>query len=296
MKLPDHLMVHTVQLMPGVPLNVWAVRGDDYSVLIDTGVKEMTPGILSMCEQLGNVGVVLLTHAHVDHMGASGAVRGATSARFVAGGAEAWFRDLELHYREFCLPHILGDPPGQKEEILGLVDGPSPVDILVGEGSELRPDAGTRLEVIRLPGHKLEEIGLLDRARGELFVADVLLALASPFFHGYQSSRAFRASLDRIEALISEGTVKMVYASHHPPLDAAGALQAVGETRGLLDSVRAVVLSGPAEESQEQLWQRVSAKLEREPEFRGYAMLAAEVRELAEDGLLEVEGGLIRRK
>ncbi len=296
MNPPGHISVRTVQLMPGVPLYVWAIRGDDYSVLIDTGVQEMTDPVLEMCAELGNVGFVLMTHAHVDHMGASGAVRKSTGARFVAGGAEEWFSDLDLHYREFCLPDILGDPPGQRDEILGLVDGPTRVDLLVAEGTKFRLDDRTQLEVLRLPGHKLEELGFLDRARRELFVADVLLALASPFFHGYQSARAFRASLDRIEALIHEGTVETVYASHHPPLDASSALHAVEETRGLLDAVRTEVLALANGVTQKQLWQQVSERLNREPEFRGYAMIRAEVLELEEEGLLEHGAGLIRRK
>lgn len=296
MKPPPHISVRTVQLMPGVPLNVWAVRGDDFSVLIDTGVKEMTDSILKMCAELGNVGFVLMTHAHVDHMGASGAVRRATDARFVAGGAEEWFTDLDFHYREFCLPDTLGDPPGQRNEILGMVDGPTRIDMLAVEGTTLRLDERTELEVLHLPGHKLEELGLLDRSRRELFVADVLLALASPFFHGYQSARAFRTSLHRIEVLLQEGAVEKVYASHHPPMDAPRALEAVAQTRGLLDAVRAEVLALAQGITQQQLWLEVSERLDREPEFRGYAMIRAKVRELEEEGLLELVGGLIRRK
>lgn len=300
MNRPDHILSAGVTLMPGVPLNVYAIRGSGYSVLIDTGIASMTDAIVAMCRDAGNVRFVLLTHAHVDHMGASGAVRVATGASFGAAGALDWFEDLETHYREFCLPGGLDaaapqDSPELKAEILGLVDGPSRIDLLLEEGTTFRLDDTTALRTIRLPGHKLEEIAFLDEERGDLFLADVLLALPAPFFHGFETAQGFRASLDRLDELIGSGRVGTVYAAHHDPMDAGAALAAVAATRGFLDDVRTAVLEAAVGVTFTRLWQEVSAALGKEPEFRGYAMLRAEVGELAEEGQVTLEAEMIRR-
>ena len=65
--------------MPGVPLNVYALRGDDYAVIIDTGIAEMRDQILELGREAGGVRYALITHAHADHIGCNAAVRDAFS-------------------------------------------------------------------------------------------------------------------------------------------------------------------------------------------------------------------------
>ncbi|MCK7528614.1 MAG: hypothetical protein MZV64_69210 [Ignavibacteriales bacterium] len=67
---------------------------------------------------------------------------------------------------------------------------------------------GIELETIALPGHKLEEVGFLNHSTGDLFTGDILLALAAPFFHGFQTARGFRNSLNKIKQLINDGKIK----------------------------------------------------------------------------------------
>lgn len=286
--------------MPGVPLNVYALRGRAYSVLIDTGIASMKEDVLDLCRELGNVGFVLLTHAHADHMGCNAAVHAATGARFAAAGALSWFEDLEHHYREFCLVDqaAQGAPPDseeQRSEIMGLMDGAVHIDLLLEEGSALRLDDETRLRTLRLPGHKLEEVAFLDEAGGRLFMGDVLLALAAPFFHGLETAFGFRASLQRLRELIEAGTVSTVYASHHPPLGADAALAAVAASDRFVEEVLDAVVEAANDVSQQRLWLDVTERLGRVPEFRGFAMLQRMVAELVERGVLGTEGGLIRR-
>ncbi len=304
MGLPRHIVSTGVELMPGVPLNVYGVRGRGYSVLIDTGIASMREEVLGLCRELGNVGVVLLTHAHVDHIGCNAAVKAATGARFAAAtadreartGALPWFEDLDAHYREFCLvTDELPDSPEQREEILGLVDGAVDIDLLIEEGVTFRLDDETALTTLRLPGHKLEEIGFLDRQRGELFTGDLLLALAAPFFHGYQGAEAFEHSLGRLLRMIEAGEVRTVYAAHHPPLDAAGAAAAARATRGFLGEVRERTLAAATGVTFSALWRSVCAAMDKQLEFRGHAMLRCLVDELVAGGVLTDDGGGISR-
>ena len=285
-----------VELMPGVPLCVYAVRGEQGSVLIDTAIAQMKPQILELCKEVAGVSYVLITHAHADHIGCNQAVQKLTGARFVAGGALPWIEDYEQHYREFCLPDRVPEAHNQREEILGLMDGPVHVDMVIGEGDRIRLGGGVELETFAFPGHKLEEIGFLELSTGSLIIGDLLLALAAPFFHGFQTAKGFRASLDKLEGLINSGRVKRVLAAHHMPLDRSAALAAIGHTRHSLNEIEAATLEAANGVDFDTLWKSVCAKLDKQLEFRGYAMLEAQVAELIEGGRLMQQDGRIMRK
>ena len=293
-QLSESVFSTSMTLMPGVEMNVFAVRGRDYSLLIDTGIAGMREAVLDLCRAVGRVRYVLLTHIHADHIGCNRAVQELTGAPFFAGGAAAWAEDLETHYREFCLTDVLGDPPGQREEILGLMDGPVKIEALIGEGTRFRL-GGVELETLALPGHKLEELGFYLPAEGTLILGDVLLAMAAPFFHGVQTFKGFFESLQRLERLLMGGQVRRVLSAHHPPLDAAGALEAVAQTRAHLEAIRAETLAAARDVSLTELWQTVSARLGKVAEFRGYATLQAQVVELTQEGLLRVSEGRVQR-
>lgn len=308
MRLDGKVFTTRVTLMPGVPLCVYGIAGGAYGVIVDTGVAAMREAMLELCREVGDVGFVLLTHAHADHIGCNRAVRDATGARFAAAGALPWIEDLEAHYREFCLvapgsaegTGDLPDSPEQKGEILGLMDGAVHVDTVVTDGTRFRLDDETELVTVALPGHKLEEVAFWNPASGDLFMGDVFLALAAPFFHGFQTARGFRASIDRVERTLRDGAVTRVLPAHHEPLDADGAMREVERTRAFLreveDATLEVAAAGRADGvTFSQLWRGVCGALGRQLEFRGYAMLGVQVDELVQQGALRREGGRIGR-
>lgn len=284
-----------VELMPGVPLCVYAVRGERFGVLIDTGIAPMKDQILDLCREVGRLEYVLITHAHADHIGCNAAVLKATKARFVAGGALPWIEDLETHYREFCLPDKVPEQPNQRAEIMGLMDGPVPVDLVITEGTRIRLGGDIELETFAFPGHKLEEIGFLEHSTGSLILGDLLLALAAPFFHGFQTSNGFYSSLAKLENLIRSRRAKRVLSAHHRPLEPEGALEAIAQTRHFLDGVQAATLEAATGVDFETLWKTVCQTMNKQQEFRGYAMLQVQVTELVAEGKLVVENQRIVR-
>ncbi|WP_424952902.1 MBL fold metallo-hydrolase [Deinococcus sp.] len=288
----------SLELMPGVQLNVHAVCGPQGSVLIDTGIASMRPQVLDLCAEAQRVAplrFVLLTHIHADHIGCNRAVWEATAVPFAAAGAIPWAEDLERHYREFCVTDALPDSPGQRREIMSLMDGPVPIQLLLVEGNRFFLGGGVELETIAFPGHKLEEVGFLEARTGTLILGDVLLALAAPFFHGFQTATGFAASLTRLEDLLASGRVQQVRTSHHPPMSPEGALQAAQQTRQALEEVRVATLEAARGVTFEALWREVSRRLGRQAEFRGYATLRAQVGELVGAGELRRDGPLILR-
>lgn len=290
MKLDGNIHYAHTELMPGVELYVYAVKGQRYSVLIDTGIAGMKGAILELCREVNAPKLVLLTHAHADHIGCNAAVFEATGAQFAAAGALPWLEDYDVHYREFCRTDALPDSAEQRAEVLGLLDAPVAVDLVLAEHTRFRLGDDTELLTLAFPGHKLEEVGFLELHSATLILGDVLLALAAPFFHGFQTAVGFQQSLARLGALIESGRVTRVLSSHHHPLHAEAALGAVAATRTFLDDVEAATLEAATGVPFETLWRTVSAALNKEAEFRGYAMLEVQVRELQATGRLRQEG------
>ena len=286
-----------VDLMPGVPLYVYALKGNHFSILIDTGINQMREQIVGLCKEASPVKNVLITHAHADHIGCNSAVKNLTNAQFFAAGAINWIEDLEIHYKEFCIPsEHLPDSEEQRKEILGLMDGPVHVDAIINEGITFRPDDEIDLVTLELPGHKLEEVAFLERNSGTLFMGDVLLALAAPFFHGFQTARGFRKSLKRLENMINKNEIKRILAAHHPPLDQEGSLKSINDTKHFLDQVEDATLNEAKGTDFPALWKNVCTSLNKQFEFRGFAMLEVQVNELVEEGKLFKEGNKIFRK
>jgi glyoxylase-like metal-dependent hydrolase (beta-lactamase superfamily II) len=296
MKLDSFIHYMKVDLMPGVPLYVYAIKGHDYSILIDTGIKAMKTKVIELCKEAGPVKIVLITHAHADHIGCNKTVKEMTGAHFFAAGALTWIEDLEKHYLEFCIPneHLL-DSPQQREEIMGLMDGAIHVDAVLSEGIIFRPSQEIELTTLAFPAHKLEEIGFLEKKSGTLFMGDVLLAVAAPFFHGFQTARGFRNTLNKIETMIEEGSINRILSAHHPPLEKEDAEKEIRNTMHFLNEIEEATISAANNVEFHVLWKDVCNKLNRQQEFRGYAMLEVQVQELIEDKKLGKENGKIFR-
>ena len=297
MQLDNNIFYTTLDLMLGVPLNIYAIRGSEYSILIDTGIKSMREQIISLCEETGNIRNVLITHAHADHIGCNSAVKEKTNAQFFAAGAIPWIENMETHYLEFCIPsEHLPDSLEQRNEILELMDGPVNVDAIITEGTTFRPGNGIELETIALPGHKLEEVGFLNHSTGDFFTGDILLALAAPFFHGFQTARGFRNSLNKIKQLINDGKINRILAAHHHPLEKEKAFNEIKTTEAFLDDVQQAVIQEAKGIYYPILWKRVCERMNKQLEFRGYAMLEVQVNELVEDGILYSDNGRLIKK
>ncbi len=297
MNFEKNIFYTILDLMPGVPLNIYALKGSEYSILIDTGIKGMRDQVLSLCDEAGKIDTVLITHAHADHIGCNVAVKQKTKAKFFAAGAIPWIENMETHYMEFCIPsEHLPDSKEQRDEILGLMDGAVNVDVVLKEGMVFRPGNDIELEVIMLPGHKLEEAGFMNRVTGDLFTGDILLALAAPFFHGFQTERGFRKTLGRLRKMLNSGEVKRVFAAHHHPLSKEKALEAINITDNFLDQVRENVIKEAHGVDFPTLWQNVCANMNKQLEFRGFAMLEVQVSELVKENILYIDSGRIFRK
>jgi glyoxylase-like metal-dependent hydrolase (beta-lactamase superfamily II) len=189
--------------------NTWVLRepGARRSVVIDPGPPD--PGHLAAVEAAaGPVGVVLLTHHHLDH---------SESAKEFASRLGCGVRALDPAYR-------LGDE--------GLVDG----DVVEVDGLEIR--------VVGTPGHTADSLSFLLPAEHAVLTGDTVLGRGTTVVaHPDGELGAYLDSLDRLHALAETHELDRIWPGHGPVIDdALGVLDYyLAHRHERLDQVRAAL-------------------------------------------------------
>jgi glyoxylase-like metal-dependent hydrolase (beta-lactamase superfamily II) len=195
--------------------NTWVLRepGARRSVVIDPGPPD--PGHLAAIEEAaGPVGIVLLTHHHIDH---------SEAAKEFAARLGCGVRALDPAYR-------LGDE--------GLGDG----DVVEVDGLEIR--------VVGTPGHTADSLSFLVPAERAVLTGDTVLGRGTTVVaHPDGQLGAYLDSLDRLHALAGSHEVERIWPGHGPVIDnALGALDYyIAHRHERLDQVRAAMRELAAE-------------------------------------------------
>jgi len=170
-------------------VKAYLLRGTGQSVLIDTGTKGNLPAIAGQLERAGvgleNVGLIVVTHAHSDHIGSLVDVVQATGAKVLA-------HRLELER----LPAVS--------------------DVLVEDELDLE-QYGVRARMISTPGHTRGSLSVIVES-GEAVVGDLVLprdmAFGPPAIAVWAASREDSlASVRKVLAL----KPSVIHASHGGP-------------------------------------------------------------------------------
>ncbi len=174
MQLTEH--IHALRIpfrvdANGVSLERFVVVYLIYSdaiYLIDSGVagseKVIRDYIETSGRDYGEIAMVLQTHSHPDHIGATRAIRDATGCSVAAHPLErAWIEDVELQARERPVPGFHR-----------LVRGSVPVDRALEEGDLIPIGGDLALRVLHTPGHSPGSVTFLFSRDGALFSGDAI--------------------------------------------------------------------------------------------------------------------------
>ena len=189
--------------------NIWVIQGganigviahEGHCLIIDSGMdKDTGQNILKQVKKLGLIPTALLiTHAHADHFGGAHHLLRQTGLQVYATRVEASVMSgpiLEPLY-------LFGgaQPPRELQHKFFLAK-PCKVDVIL-EGNELSVDR-IPLEVIPLPGHSTEQVGVA--YGGTLFVGDAFLTpeiLDKHHIPFYTDIQAGLKTLDSLKALV----------------------------------------------------------------------------------------------
>ncbi|CAN5641729.1 N/A [soil metagenome] len=163
----------------------YLLRGEDRTVLIDTGLAE-TPEmvILPYLEGIGltieDVDEVITSHADVDHCGGNRALKEMNpQLRFSCGEPDRRLieNNRAMLAEIYCWsePYGFGPDEETKTWIMEGLGGDSSIDSGLRGGETLRLGPGRRIEILHLPGHTAGHLGVWDPRTGAAIIIDAVL-------------------------------------------------------------------------------------------------------------------------
>lgn len=210
-------------------VHAYLVRGERVSALVDCGTAGCLPDVLAGIEAagaaLGDVGQLIATHEHADHMGAALPLVQAYGWPVAAHtAARRWLEDAALQRSERPLPNFEA-----------LMAGSITVDLPMNEGDEIDL-GGCALRSLYTPGHSRGSQSLVVEPDGVIISGDALISVvAAPF---YDDPAAVRASLENLRREMADGKRML---SSHAPSPSLVTWQALGDTLTLIERMETAV-------------------------------------------------------
>jgi glyoxylase-like metal-dependent hydrolase (beta-lactamase superfamily II) len=226
-----------IPVAPGIELdrfvNVFLIFGRTIT-LVDTGVAGCERDIFDYIRSTGRdpaeIALIIQTHAHPDHIGATQAIQKATGCTVAIHTAERdWIEDVSLQNRERPVPGFSA-----------LVGGPATVGREVEDGDVLDLDGDQLLDLIVLhtPGHSPGSVSLLLECERILFSGDVVPVPGD--LPVYDDLHLSVQSLRRLETI--EG-IKVLLSSWDDPREGADAYQKIAGALVWLRKIHDAVLA-----------------------------------------------------
>ncbi|NOU96153.1 MBL fold metallo-hydrolase [Paenibacillus sp. LMG 31456] len=182
--------------------NVYAFELEEKVILIDAGSGMGEEDLLRNLSEDGiateRIHCLILSHAHADHAGGASGLKMRLGIRVLASALTASIVESGDEERSSL-------SQARKEGVYpdGYRLTPCEVDQIIGEGDGVGIDSSIRLQVIPLPGHSADMIGLYDPGSRSLFAGDAifeagkLAVLTTRDF----SMEQYRLSIERLSSL-----------------------------------------------------------------------------------------------
>lgn len=147
---------------------VYLIYGTHGVCLIDTGVASSEEAIFNYLRatdrKVSDISLIVQTHSHPDHIGASRTIKGETGCAVAVHAAEkAWIENVQLQARERPVPGFDS-----------LVAGSLAVNRLLEDGEVFDLGCGLKLQVFHTPGHSKGSVAILLLGYQALFSGDAI--------------------------------------------------------------------------------------------------------------------------
>ncbi len=209
---------------------IYMIYGQEIT-LIDSGVASSERIILDYLRDTNRkpeeISLLILTHAHPDHIGAAEAVKEMSGCSVAAHYADrGWIENPDRQFIDRPVPGFRS-----------LVRGSVGIDRILQEGDVLDLGEELRLEVLHTPGHSPGSISLWMPEPGVLFSADAIpLAGEMPIYDDIMSSLG---SIRRLKAM--EG-IKLLLSAWDEPRLGEDAYRIMGQGLDYLQSIHRAVI------------------------------------------------------
>ncbi|TAL28188.1 MAG: MBL fold metallo-hydrolase [Nitrospirae bacterium] len=161
-----------ITIPPGIVMErfvySYLIYGTNGICLIDTGVASSEELIFDYIRKsdrrVEDISLIIQTHTHPDHIGATRTIKGETRAPVAVHPAEkAWIENVQLQSKERPVPGFDN-----------LVAGSVAVDRLLEDNEVFDLGCGLKLQVFHTPGHSKGSISILLLGYMALFSGDVI--------------------------------------------------------------------------------------------------------------------------
>jgi hydroxyacylglutathione hydrolase len=148
-------------------VNLWLI-GSEKIYMIDSGVASSDRVVFDYIRSIGRqpqeVALLVLTHAHPDHIGSGPSIVRQTGCKTAAHiKAVPWIENVDLQFNERPL-----------DNFFDLVEGSFKIDRIIADGDTLQLGDDLHLNVIHTPGHSADSASLFLKADGVLFSGDAI--------------------------------------------------------------------------------------------------------------------------
>jgi len=226
-----------VPVAPGITLDRFVYAFQVYGItitLIDTGVagceKAIFEDIAANGRDPSEISLVVQTHTHPDHIGATQAIQTATGCDVAVYAAErGWIEDVALQNRERPVPGF---------DLL--VGGPAQVTRVLEDGDVLGLDRDHILDLVvfHTPGHSPGSVSLLLKSEGVLFSGDAVPVPGDlPVYDDVLASVRSIKRLDNIDG------INVLLASWDEPREGICAYQRMNEALVYLQTIHDAVIA-----------------------------------------------------
>lgn len=189
-----HLIRQYFYVTPTVKrfVNVYLIVGKEKCYLVDTSVAGTETYIEEYLETLGksikDVGGILLTHAHPDHIGAAAELKRRSGCKAYAPALEQdWIEDIDKQFKERPIPNFYTLLPESVQ-----------IDRKLDDGDVIELEEGLTIQAILTNGHSQGSMSFLLNQE-ILFMGDAIPAPNDlPIFTDYDASIR---TMDRIQGM-----------------------------------------------------------------------------------------------
>ena len=200
-------------------VNIYLVKTKDGYILVDAGMPNATKKFDQALRTLGvdadEVSLIILTHGHLDHVGAVAQVQALTGGKILCHRSFA--EDLANGKFEDATPqNLLGRVLNRMTGLLGSGIDPATADILVDGEYDLE-EFGVLGKVIHTPGHSQSSLSIIFD-QGEALVGDLIRG-EQPGKIGFGMFYEDRATALESVKKIAAFNPRIIYLSHGKTID-----------------------------------------------------------------------------